>query len=375
MDARRFLLELNKQDERVQWTMEVETEDKSLAFMNVKTTNNRQGSYEFQVYRKKAITNVQVKPESSHDPKILSGIFKGFVHQAHKICSPHHLDDELEFMIKVFQENGYEEHALRRWSKEVQDGINARSESTSQTTTNEEPAQTTNEEPAQTVSLPWIPGVSPSLKKAFRKAGYKVTFKANPNLMSILTKKNKAKLPANSYPGVYKIPCSCGVPPYIGKTKLRTNKRIDQHKEYVTKEQWERSGAAQHARTCPIGPLFEEAMTLKTDNRNFERSVREALEIQRHRSAPRFNGINKDEGQYLKTTFWMPYMDMVSKEEKERDQRQLRNEQPPNNEETHPRTQDHFSSNGDSGNTRNDQRTNEGVTEDDERSEQQPSEH
>ena len=375
MDAGRFLLELNKQDERVQWTMEVETEDKSLAFMNVKTTNNRQGSYEFQVYRKKAITNVQVKPESSHDPKILSGIFKGFVHQAHKICSPHHLDDELEFIIKVFQENGYEEHALRRWSKEVQDGINARSESTSQTTTNEEPAQTTtNEEPAQTVSLPWIPGVSPSLKKAFRKAGYKVTFKANPNLMSILTKKNKAKLPANSYPGVYKIPCSCGVPPYIGKSKLRTNKRINQHKEYVTKEQWERSGAAQHAQTCPKGPLFEEAMTLKTDNRNFERSVREALEIQRHRSAPRFNGINKDEGQYLKTTFWMPYMDMVSKEEKERDQRrQLRNEQPPNNEETHPRTQGHFSSYGDSGNTRNDQRTNESATEDDERSEQRRS--
>ena len=302
--------------------MEVENEDKSLAFMNVKTTNNRQGSYEFQVYRKKAITNVQVKPESSHDPKILSGIFKGFVHQAHKICSPHHLENELDFIIKVFQENGYEEHRLRKWLKEVQDKINETHESTSLTTA------TANEEPTQTITLPWIPGVSPSLKKVFRKAGYKVTFKANPNLMTILTKKNKVKLPANSYPGVYKIPCQCGVPPYIGKTKLRTNTRIDQHKEYVNKGQWDRSGAAQHARTCQMGPLFEASTTLKTDHRSFERSVREALEIQRHRSAPRFSGINKDEGQYLKTTFWMPYMDMVSKEEKERDlRRQRRNEQ------------------------------------------------
>ena len=298
----------------------MEAENKSLAFMNVKTTNNKQGSYEFQVFRKKAITNVQVKPESSHDPKILSGIFKGFVHQAHKICSQHHLKNELEFIVQVFQENGYEEGKLRKWSKEVRDKINGTSENTN-TTTNE------TEEPTQTVTLPWIPGVSPSLKKVFRKAGYKVAFKANPNLMSILTKKNKAKLPTNSYPGVYKIPCPCGVPPYIGKTKLRTNTRINQHEDYVAKEQWERSGAAEHARTCPTGPSFNEATTLKTEHRNFERSVREALEIQRHRSAPRFNGINKDEGQYLKTTFWMPYMDMVTKEENERSQRwQRRNE-------------------------------------------------
>ena len=222
-------------------------------------------------------------------------------------------------MVKVFQENGYEERVLRKWSKEVRDGINARSEPTNPATTTDEVA-----EPLQTVTLPWIPGVSPSLKKVFRKAGYKVAFKANPNLMSILTKKNKVKLPPNSYPGVYKIPCPCGVPPYIGKTKLRTNTRINQHKEYVNKEHWERSGAAQHARTCPTGPSFEEATTLKTEHRHFERSVREALEIQRHRSAPRFEGINQDEGQYLNTTFWMPYMDMVSKEEKERNQRRLR---------------------------------------------------
>ena len=186
------------------------------------------------------------------------------------------------------------------------------------------PVRESDHHTGNSISKGIVLGVSPSLKKVFRKAGYKVAFKANPNLMSILTKKNKVKLPPNSYPGVYKIPCPCGVPPYIGKTKLRTNTRINQHKEYVNKEHWERSGAAQHARTCPTGPSFEEATTLKTEHRHFERSVREALEIQRHRSAPRFEGINQDEGQYLNTTFWMPYMDTVSKEEKERNQRRLR---------------------------------------------------
>ena len=316
VDAAGFLIELNKQDERVQYTMEVEAEDKSLAFLNVKTTNNKQGSYDFKVYRKKAITNVQVKPESSHDPNILSGIFKGFVHQAYKICSTNNLEEELEFLINVFLENGYDERSLKKWSKQVRNKINSRTEPMTSDTT----IADVSEEP-HTVTLPWIPGVSPSLKKAFRKAGYKVAFKANANLQTILTKKNKVKLPRNSHPGVYKIPCPCGVAPYVGKTKLRTNTRIGQHQGYVAKEQWERSGAAQHARTCPVGPSFNEATMLKTEHRSFDRSVREALEIQRHRSAPKYDGMNKDEGQYLKTTFWMPYMDMVSKEERERNQR------------------------------------------------------
>ena len=88
--------------------------------------------------------------------------------------------------------------------------------------------------------------------------------------------------------------------------------------EYVEKEQWNRSGAAKHARTCHLGPKFDEAETIKTVHNSFDRSVREALEIQRHRSAPGYGGINLDDGQYLNTTFWMPFMDWITKEEKER---------------------------------------------------------
>ena len=111
------------------------------------------------------------------------------------------------------------------------------------------------------------------------------------------------------------------------KDQTTNEHTLRQHEDYVANEQWERSGAAQHARTCPVGPAFNDARMLKTEHRHFERSVRESLEIQRHRSAPRYGGMNKDEGQYLKTTFWMPYMDMVSKEERERRQRRT-NKQP-----------------------------------------------
>ena len=69
-DASKFKDILNKQDPRIQHTMEVEKEGKILQFLEILTRNNGVGKYDFQVYRKKAITNVELKPNSSHDPKI-----------------------------------------------------------------------------------------------------------------------------------------------------------------------------------------------------------------------------------------------------------------------------------------------------------------
>ena len=107
-------------------------------------------------------------------------------------------------------------------------------------------------------------------QKSVSKSGIQSCLQSQPE-PDVDTNDTKAKLPTNSYPGVYKIPCPCGVPPYIGKTKLRTNTRINHHEDYVAKEQWERSGAAEQARTCPMGPSFKEAMSLTTEHRNFER--------------------------------------------------------------------------------------------------------
>ena len=122
----------------------------------------------------------------------------------------------MEFLVGVFKENGYDESVLRKWMRQVREKIDRRISTTAET--NESSIETSeNTEQMQTVTLPWIPGVSPSLKKAFRKAGFKAAFKAGANLQTILSKKNKVKLPPNSNPGVYKIPCSYGIPPYVEK--------------------------------------------------------------------------------------------------------------------------------------------------------------
>ena len=316
-NATKFKEILNKQDKRIQYTMETENEGKTLPFLDIKVINNGDGKYEFDLFRKTAITNVQVKPTSSHDPKILEGIFKGFVHRAHKICSEKHLKGELEFLTNVFMENGYEEKTLRQIVKDVATKINRDNAPQS-----DEPTEETN---LPTVTLPWIPGVSTKLKKVYRKAGYKVAFKSNRNIQAILTKKNKVQLPPNSYPGVYRITCGCPQPPYIGQTKIRICSRNVQHEDYVRKEQWKKSGAAQHSRVCPTGTQFKKTETIKMEHNRFDRIVREALEIQKHRSGPKQGGTNFDDGQYLNNTFWVPLMDHISKEEEDKRRRMTSN--------------------------------------------------
>ena len=177
--------------------METESANKDMAFLEIRTINNGQGKYEFDVYRKKAITNVQVKPNSSHDPQVLKGIFKGFVYRALKICSENFLEKEIGFLIEVFTENGYQRSSLKKMADEVIRRY------TSAHTPGSDTTSETTEEPKKRITLPWIPKVSPKLRKVYKKAGYDVAFKSGKNLGSILSLKNKAKLPKNSYPGVY----------------------------------------------------------------------------------------------------------------------------------------------------------------------------
>ena len=78
----------------------------------------------------------------------------------------------------------------------------------------------------------WIPQVSCKLKKVFKAVGCQVAFKSPSNLNSILTTRNKPKLPNNSKPGVYYIPTGCHKG-YTGETKKKTSSRVTEHEKAV----------------------------------------------------------------------------------------------------------------------------------------------
>ena len=143
------------------------------------------------------------------------------------------------------------------------------------------------------VSLPFIPHLNNKLKTAFQKVGYKTMFKSGRNLEAILTSRNKAKLPKNSYPGVYRISCSCDGD-YIGQSKKQNRTRVQEHQKAIFKEKWKDSALAEHTKDCTSLVNWENASTISNESHYFKRCVREALEIQKEKVGP--NGdkiINK----------------------------------------------------------------------------------
>ena len=241
LEAKSFLTILNNQDKHIQYTIEVESAEKSLNFLDLTIHNNKNGKYEFEIHRKNAITNVQIKPNSNHDPKIQLGVFKGFISRAFNLCSEKYLDQELEFLLNVFVENGYQKKSLLNiissYKRNHKPNINR---------INDQRMDLDNK---NRVTLPWIPNLSCKLKKDFKKAGFDLVFKSGNNIEKLPTAMNKIKLPYNSYPGIYRPVCSCGQP-YNGETKMKISTRIDQHKLETEKGNWQYSGITEHSQKC-----------------------------------------------------------------------------------------------------------------------------
>ena len=76
--SEQFLGILNSQEPRVEFTAEYESDKNELNFLDVTVKNTKTNTFSFKVYRKNAITNVQINPSSSVAPNVKDGVIKGF---------------------------------------------------------------------------------------------------------------------------------------------------------------------------------------------------------------------------------------------------------------------------------------------------------
>ena len=169
-----------------------------------------------------------------------------------------------------------------------------------------------DEESKRYTSLPWIPGLSQQLKKSFKKAGCKISFKSPRNLNSILTSRNKPQLPPCSYPGVYFIPAGCNVG-YTGETKKKVSSRNIEHQKAVFKGDVKNDALAEHDQECDCTIQWDNVKTLAIEPVWFRRKVRESLEIRRLGTGPNDpNGLNRDYGDYVTTNKWKTVFEKIN---------------------------------------------------------------
>ena len=292
----KFLEILNDQDEHIKYTVEKQDAESNLSFLDIMLMNGGFGKYDFKVFRKAAITNVMLKPNSSIDPKMIEGVFKGFLARAQRICSDQYLDDEIEFLVNVFAENGHSAATLKNI---------ARAYTTRDQVSNEVSVEASNDEANDkklVARIPWVPVLGPKLRRLLRKRGVRTVFSSGRKLKEILCN-HKAKLAPNSYPGVYQLDCQCGSR-YIGETKRKVSLRMSKHEKDIFKGRWEKSGASEHAKVCSQSFQWNEANTITVESNYFRRKIREALEIRKQRRTTDVKSLNRDQGNILTNSAW-----------------------------------------------------------------------
>ena len=267
--------------------------------MNINITNTINNKYEFKVHRKKAITNIHIKPTSSIDPNIIKSVFKGFLHRAHSICSDKYIKEEETFLIDMFVENGHSK-LLKNLVIKYNNKKNNK---------NNHKNNTENRDYKNLKKLPWIPNISPKIKREFKKIGKDIVFTSGKNLQQILCQKNKPKLLPNSQPGVYQLDCSCNGK-YIGESKKRVLTRCIEHQQDSMSGKWESSGATEHTKECHGQFDWLHPKTVRISPYMYERKIREALEINKLKTINEkdktFTVLNRNNGDYVTTNSWKP---------------------------------------------------------------------
>lgn len=130
----------------------------------------------------------------------------------------------------------------------------------------------------------WLPVSYPgrkkakALKKISKKFKFKVAFKRNKTLGTILS--GSYKYNTNTNKGlVYYIPCSCDAI-YVGETGKELTKRIKQHK-YAARIGDRNNGPAVHCQECDKEILWQKAEMLSSESRWYHRKIKESLWIQK----------------------------------------------------------------------------------------------
>ncbi|XP_046577500.1 uncharacterized protein LOC124285337 [Haliotis rubra] len=197
----------------------METEKQhQLPFLNISIQNSN-SQLITSVYRKPTHTDQYLHYHSSYHPQIKRAIISTLARRAKSICSPSHLQQELDHLKTTFISlNGYPRQLMETTIKS--------------TLQHQDRTRPKPEAPPSLLTSPmWDP--SRLLKKTAR---IDTTFSSGRTLKTLLKSNGKGSCNITPNPTgcVYKLECNCG-DTYIGETGRPIATRIKEHKTSVNK--------------------------------------------------------------------------------------------------------------------------------------------
>ena len=258
--------------------------DNTLPFLDTSVSRDSDGLLTTSVCRKPTHTDQYLAYDSRHLQSVKRGIVKCLYDQAkHLTTKPSVISEEKKHLSSVLVSNGYPSSFIRKLTK------------TTRPTANKELTQ----EFKSTAVLPYIKGVSESLRCCLQQQGVLTVFKSDTTLRSHLVRPKDALEPTKQDGVVYKISCEFGKV-YIGETGTAMQDRIKEHGRDIRLARTQTSAVSEHASETGHLLTWKEISLLIVTLTSNTRRVKEAIHIKLHP-----NNINRDSGIEIPEA-WIP---------------------------------------------------------------------
>ncbi|KAI4476044.1 hypothetical protein M0804_013913 [Polistes exclamans] len=256
----------NSVNNRIQFTMEVENNG-TLPFLDMNIIRNEDGSIVTNWYVKPTSSGRCINYNSNHPMSQKIGIIKGLLFRALTLSNKKfHIENKKRIEL-ILKNNNYptslihmvfNKFKIERDQKKVKELNNKR-----------------------IIKFPFIKPLSNKIKKCFKNTNVKLVFYNLVKINSIYTKlKDRVdKLEQSNL--VYKIPCVCDKC-YIGQTKQKLKKRLEQHKndcKPINAQKSNITALAEHHFSTGHNFKFDETNILDKEDNWYKRNISEMYHI------------------------------------------------------------------------------------------------
>ena len=214
-----FHLTLNSVESSIQFTHEVE-QNCALPFLDVNVFRNSTGRLDTTVYRKACDTGNLLSFNSHHPVEHKRAVVKTLLHRSERISSnPQLRASEDAVIVDLLMKRNYPKRFIDNTRKQM----------------GQRRSQDNERHRTGQVTIPYLKGVSESIRRALAPLNIRTAFKPHRKLRDLISKPKDYTPPESQCGVVYKLNCLDCDASYIGETGRRRCTRLNEHKRDVAK--------------------------------------------------------------------------------------------------------------------------------------------
>ena len=208
-----FLIHLNSRHPAIKFTVEMESENGHIPFLDCLVMRAANNTLATTVYRKPTSSERYIQHDSGHLWSTKTAFIHGLITRADRLCSTPELKSaELRLIVNHLGLNGYNKRFVTKLIHQHQ-----------------QHRQAPSRDWGNAVALPYIEGKSEAIRRVLNRAGIKATFTSDNSIGRNLTRLKDSVPDRDQGDLIYRINCLDCEEVYVGETSRPVSKRAKEH--------------------------------------------------------------------------------------------------------------------------------------------------